>query len=327
MSYSSLIPLIEKTKSPLNPEQFQEKVNIIFHNIEADYYDNNHQNMWNSLQEQIDLLIKDLFDKTEVDKELKMLDIGCGTGLSTHMLLQSKLGENIGNIMLLDTSQKMLEKAVLKAAKWDKPYRIFNGYLHEINETFDVILISSVLHHIPTLDAFLEQVEQKLNSNGILIHLQDPNGDFLDNPTYLKRKYEFKNEKKRRLKKRKTLKYYIYRIYEKIKNKILGHRSFLDKINDELISQGVIVKKMSMSDVWSVTDIHVETDTHFKNTGISFQFLKKQLKNFELIGHHTYSFYGDLKSELSDDFYKNECLWISENRLDGRNISCIWKKK
>jgi uncharacterized protein involved in exopolysaccharide biosynthesis len=55
--------------------------------------------------------------------------------------------------------------------------------------------------------------------------------------------------------------------------------------------------------------------------------LKKQLPNFELIKQRSYAFYSFLKSELPEELQANETLFIAQNELNGRNISCIWIKK
>ena len=55
MSYTSLLPLLKKTGSPLSPEDFQARINVVFHDFESDHYDSMHDDMWESLQEQINL--------------------------------------------------------------------------------------------------------------------------------------------------------------------------------------------------------------------------------------------------------------------------------
>ena len=121
MSYKSLIPLLKKTKSTLSPEDFQERVNIVFHDFEASHYDAMHTDMWESLQQQINLLTEDLFNHKSINsKELSLLDIGAGTGLSTQILLNSKLGQHINQVTLLDTSSNMLKFATEKAKTWGK---------------------------------------------------------------------------------------------------------------------------------------------------------------------------------------------------------------
>src|SRR5690606_38168246 len=110
-----------------------------------------------------------------VREQLSLLDIGCGTGLSSQLLLASELGKSINQITLADTSAEMLEQATQKARSWGKPFKVALGEISQLNETFDVIMISSVLHHIPDIKGFMKEVDRLLNPGGILIHMQDPN--------------------------------------------------------------------------------------------------------------------------------------------------------
>ncbi|TDD98414.1 class I SAM-dependent DNA methyltransferase [Flavobacterium cellulosilyticum] len=326
MSYNLLLPLIKKTGSQLSPEMFQERVNIVFHDHEASHYDNMHRDMWESLQEQINLLIDDLFQKESIQiKKLNLLDIGCGTGLSTQILLNSKLGSHIDYITLLDTSSNMLKHAKEKAKNWNKEYTTVNSYVSDLTEKHNVVIICSVLHHIPDLTLFLNQVDNVLNPGGILIHLQDPNGDYLNDANYLERIRAYKNEMDS-MPKNKNITDMIPKKWKRYINRQLGRKTYIDKINDQLIAENVIKKRMSADQIWSVTDIHVENKHNSITKGISFQFLQKQLINFKLINQRSYGFYGALKSDLNEKYRKSEEGFISDNLLSGRNISCIWIK-
>lgn len=327
MSYDSLIPLIKKAKSTLSPEQFQERVNIVFHDFEASHYDAMHTDMWGSLQQQINLLVDDLFSYKNIEnRKLSLLDVGCGTGLSTQILLNSKLGEYISELTLLDTSPNMLKHATEKAKTWGKNYKTVNAYLGDLDEKFDVIIISSVLHHIPDLEAFLKQVDNALNTGGILIHIQDPNGDHLNDGSYIKRRNQYEKELEA-LPKNKSLNSFIPKPILKSIKRLLNRKDYIDQINDQLLAEKSIGKRMTADEIWSVTDIHVETKGDTVNKGISLEFLKKQLRNFDLIKMRSYGFYGFLKSDLIEKYKDKEEQFIRQNKLDGRNISCIWIKK
>jgi ubiquinone/menaquinone biosynthesis C-methylase UbiE len=326
MKSDSILELIKKTKSKLTPEQFQERVNVVFHDHEAIHYDKLHKDMMESLQEQIDLLVYDVFENHKLPNNLKLLDIGCGTGLSTQFLINSRINSYIDDITLLDTSSNMLKQAEIKATNWNKKYRLINGYLSDLSNKFDLIIISSVLHHIPNLELFLNQVSEKLNSNGILIHLQDPNGDYLNDNIYLKRTKQLFEYKKNKKNDRKWLDYLPKKLKQFIK-RIIGRKSYIDLVNDVLISEKSIYKPMTANEIWSVTDIHVELSDDKETKGISFNFLKNHLKQFDLIKQRSYGFYGELKSELNPDFKENESKFIQENQLNGRNIACVWIKK
>lgn len=326
MSFEKLLPLINKTGSNLSPKAFQERINIVFHNHEAVHYDKLHSDMRESLQEQINFLVNDLLSSDiAILKNLKLLDIGAGTGLSTQMLLNSKIGCHINSITLLDTSINMLKHAEEKAKTWNKEYKIVNADINFLSEKFDIILICSVLHHIPELSTFLKKVDKLLNSGGILIHLQDPNGDNLKNEKYLSNVKEYNNRVKLNSKKI-SIKKMIPKKWKHYINRVIGRKTYIDFVNDQLIKENIIKYRMSADEIWSVTDIHVESEFNNDNAGVSLKFLKGQLVNYKLINQRSYGFYGLLKNELLLEYKIKEDELMHNNSLFGRNISCIWIK-
>ncbi|WP_309640358.1 class I SAM-dependent methyltransferase [Flavobacterium sp.] len=325
MSYSSLIPLLKKTGSPLTVEAFQARINIVFHDHEALHYDAMHQDMWDSLQEQINLLVDDWYEYQEPQQHLSLLDIGCGTGLSTQKLLHSKVGQNIDEITLLDTSSVMLQQAEAKAKMWNKKYTIVNSDIATLKNQYDVIMVCSVLHHIPELADFLKQIDGLLKPGGIFIHLQDPNGDYLNDVVYQQRLQQYEQLVSTSSPKKitdffpKSAKHWI--------NRNLGRKNYIDRINDQLLAEKVIRSRMTADEIWSVTDIHVENKFNTINKGISAVFLKEQLRNFQLIKQRSYAFYSVLKSDLPAELKSNEDSFCASNEYNGRNVSCIWIKK
>lgn len=325
MSYASLLPLLKKTGSVLSVEEFQARINVVFHDHEALYYDSIHQDMWENLQEQINLLVTDWLDFKIPSPNLSLLDIGCGTGLSTQKLLHSPIGEYINQVTLLDTSSIMLQQAEAKAKIWNKKYTLINSDVSTLNNLFDVIIVCSVLHHIPELQPFLNKVDALLKPGGIFIHLQDPNGDYLQDTQYIKRLGAFEAYSNKTHQKKNIAKY-IPKSWKHFINRNLGRKNYIDHINDQLVVEKVIRKRMTADEIWSVTDIHVENKHNALNKGISFEFLKDHLPNFQLIKQRSYAFYSVLKSDLPEELKSNEDQFIAQNELNGRNISCIWIK-
>ena len=322
MSVNTLIPLIKKSGSKLSPSAFQHIVNVVFHDIEAQHYDAIHSEMWESLQEQFDFLANDvLASGKEHGKNLRLLDIGSGTGLSTELLLNTKLGKIIGDIGLLDTSPNMLALAEKRIQKLNKNYTLYNSDVTDIDEKFDIIIVCSVLHHIPDLPAFLNHIAKIQNSGGILIHLQDPNGDFKDDPIYKNRVESYnnrvpKNGQDKTFKKLKNL----------LKSVVGGKKSYIDQVNDVLLEKKAISKRMSSEEIWSVTDIHVEDLPFSTGTGISLKFLKENLSDYSLIKARSYGFFGILKSKLIPEFQDLEEKAILNGEINGRNIAGTWIK-
>ena len=96
------------------------------------------------------------------DKEI--LDFGGGTGL-----LALPLAKQAQSVTLVDISEKMLEQARLKAEQQDiKNIQILEQDLlaNPLEQQFDLIVVSRVLHHMPDLDATLAMFYHHLSENG-----------------------------------------------------------------------------------------------------------------------------------------------------------------
>ncbi|MGK4569280.1 hypothetical protein [Flavobacterium sp. 3HN19-14] len=119
---------------------------------------------------------------------------------------------------------------------------------------------------------------------------------------------------------------YIPKKWRHFINRKLGRKNYIDLVNDKLLATKAIRKRMTADEIWSVTDIHVETKTDTENKGISIQFLKTQLTDFVLVNQRSYGFFGVLKSDLPSEFTATEDRLIKENDLSGRNVSAIWIK-
>ena len=109
-----------------------------------------------AVEEQIDLLS---------DKEI--LDFGGGTGL-----LALPLAKQAKFVTLVDISEKMLEQARLKAEQQDiKNIQFLEQDLlkNPLEQEFDLIVVSRVLHHMPDLDEALSLFHQHLKEDGQLL--------------------------------------------------------------------------------------------------------------------------------------------------------------
>ncbi|MCW1059089.1 class I SAM-dependent methyltransferase [Streptococcus anginosus] len=113
----------------------------------------------NLIRQEVEKQIVDFSDKC-------ILDFGGGTGLvSLPLATQSK------SVMLVDISEKMLEQARLKVEK----QAIENVYLLQqdlltkpLNQLFDIIVVSRVLHHMPNIEKTLAMFRNHLVEDGQL---------------------------------------------------------------------------------------------------------------------------------------------------------------
>ncbi len=292
--------------------QFQQIVNVIFHRFESEVYDSMHRCMWQSLPRQFELLASDILHNASLADGLHLLDVGSGTGLSTELLLRTPLGNKIDRITLLDTSKEMLERTEKRSRRWKRKCEIHLGQIDSIQQRFDIILTCSVLHHIPDLSSFMREVVQHLNSGGVFLHLQDPNGDYLGGP-------DLKKRMERAMPSNGNISFMT-----KIRwrtNRLLGRNNYLAKVNDSLLRQGVIIKPMSDEAMWCFTDIHDSG-----GYGISVEDINRDFPDLKLLAHRSYAFFGRMASELTPTLRRDEELLTRQLHLDGAKVAAAWQK-
>lgn len=103
-------------------------------------------------------------------RRARILDIGCGTGL----LLAELQRRGFYNLWGVDLSPKMIEKA---QQNFKGPLQIANCYkLPFENESFDAVIISSMLHHLPDIPLALKEIERVLQPYGLLF-IREPHRD------------------------------------------------------------------------------------------------------------------------------------------------------
>ncbi|HTH81502.1 MAG TPA: class I SAM-dependent methyltransferase [Mucilaginibacter sp.] len=319
----SLQPLINEKSLIKDADEFNRLVNVIFHDHEAAQYDEVHSEMWKSLPQQYDLIANDIVKLIKPKQQFSLLDVGCGTGLATQMLLDTILGPDITEIHLLDTSGKMLKKAGERSKKWNKKIRITEGDITQLHEKYDVIIISSVLHHIPDISRFLLHLKQLQKIGGILITMHDPAAEAIESELYKKRCEEYNSFKEKQVYIKPTI---FKRAFTKIIN-LLKPQDYIEKINNDLLRKKIIKKPLTAPELWSITDIHVESLPYSASNGISKSSLINGLSEYDLVSYNTYAFFGILKSNLDTLFEQKEQELFLNKDLFGRNFSSAWIKK
>lgn len=101
----------------------------------------------------------------DVDHSIKLLDYGCGIGL-----LSRTIQRNFKNVILhgFDISTEEIKNLV---PELQRPGNRFTSNLDEIDDDYDVILLATVLHHVPpeTRDEVINICYEHLSYKGILI--------------------------------------------------------------------------------------------------------------------------------------------------------------
>jgi 2-polyprenyl-3-methyl-5-hydroxy-6-metoxy-1,4-benzoquinol methylase len=300
-------------------EEFHAAVNVTFHKYESEQYDTLHADMWESLPEQMQLLVQDVLNAApKFPEQIRLLDIGCGTGLATDCFMRTPLGPRVRTVDLIDTSASMLRRAAARAKTWDIPVQQREGIVESIpgEGMYDAIITCSVLHHVPDLPSFMRAVRRLQASGGVFIHLQDPNGDFMNDPQLRQRTAQASThlpEWVQRLAPRRIL----GRLYRELTG--TQGKDYVSKTNRELVENGIIQEPLTVAELFAITDIHVHDDQ-----GISIRDLSALLPDYDLIRQRSYGFFGRLWSTLPPDLKRIEERLIAENALNGGHVAAAW---
>ena len=299
--------------------EFHAAVNVTFHGFESEIYDELHRDMWESLPREIALLAADCVGRGAPER-IQMLDIGCGTGLATDLLLRSPLGPRIAEVDLLDTSAAMLARAEQRR---NKPGETMEGLVERLagRKRYNLVITCSVLHHVPDLESFLRAVKalQSGRPDGSLfVHLQDPNGDFLDDAERKERAGQISGSRLPEWAARLAPR----RVWGRLKREIKGEQGqdYISKTNRELVKAGVISTPLSTAEIFTITDIHVHD-----GGGVSIERMKTWLPEYQLVSRHSYAFFGVLASSLPPRLRAAEEQLARNGALNGEYVAAAWR--
>ena len=303
--------------------EFHAAVNVAFHRFESEHYDELHQDMWRSLPKQVQLLAEDCLEAGAPER-IRMLDIGCGTGLATDSLLKSPLGARVESVDLLDTSAAMLGRAQARRQGWGKPGEALEGLVESLagRKRYNLIITSSVLHHVPDLTSFLHAVTalQQDEPSALFLHLQDPNGDFLNDPGLLERTASCASGKPPEW----LARLHPRRVMGRLLREIKGEQDsdYISRTNQELIRKGFLRSPLTTAEIFAITDIHAQD-----GDGISIRQMKSLLPGYALISSRSYGFFGVLASDLAPVQRAEEEKLIREKAPNGLHVEAAWRSR
>lgn len=113
--------------------------------------------------------IKDILSLFNIEKNCKILDLGCGTGI-----LESYLLKYSNDITAVDFSENMIEKA---REKFPEGIKFLCLDLFEVEGKFDLIFLYSIYPHIFDKEKLAKKLYEILNDNGrfIIFHSEGRN--------------------------------------------------------------------------------------------------------------------------------------------------------
>jgi len=128
---------------------------------------------YSSMRRLCSQLASDVFAHARTHAEVpRVLDLGAGEGSVTSILLD--LG---ARVTAVDLSESQLDELVRKCRAYGDRLNVRKSEIGEAllgAERYDVVVMSSVLHHIPDYMATIQSVIEVLTPNGQFFSFQDP---------------------------------------------------------------------------------------------------------------------------------------------------------
>jgi len=105
----------------------------------------------------------DLVSRIPLDDPETIIDIGCGPGNSTQILLKRWPKADIVGI---DKSEKMIQRAQQDYP--DQKWMVGDASSLDISKKYDIVFSNAVIHWIPDHDVLIQRLFKLVNTNGIL---------------------------------------------------------------------------------------------------------------------------------------------------------------
>ena len=129
-----------------------------------------------SFQRRAQILV---IDKMHLEKGMRILDLGCGTGWGT-IYIATRLG-GTGEVIGLDLSEKMIEQAKQKLSEFiynNVEFEVGSGSSLDYENYFDYVLSTNAFHHFDNKEEIFCKVWKSLKEDSIFL-IQDICNDFL----------------------------------------------------------------------------------------------------------------------------------------------------
>ena len=255
--------------------------NIAYHEAEAKLYDASHPEIekertsWN--------LFAQRFMQNSADRPpMKILDVGCGTGFVATVLHPFlKTGDTyIGSDIcpdMLERVPKMARGAEIRTVVMPADRLAFD------DNSFDIVVVNSALHHFPNVDAALNEMKRVGKPGGILAILHEPNIRF-SKSFFLRQVARFASVLAARVDKSHT---------DRVRP---NYGPVFEHVNNRLIAEGLIDKPLAQKEVQALVDVHSPTARGiFEERGFDpFEWIKTTFCGWPVESVATYNFLGKL---------------------------------
>lgn len=230
------------------------RVNELFHDLEGETYDSVHPEIFQNEVDRWDRILGERLSWK--NSPMTLLDIGTGTGFVGDRLLPHLRDGDM--LICADISEKMLQLTIprLQIAKTGlivKPLKMKDETLALPDDSVDMVMMNSVLHHIPDTRTFLLEINRVLRPDGYLIIGHEPNNRFFRSILLT----QFRTMQQMTPKRLAALFLKRIGLYKRVV--AAKENPLLKQINKALFDEGLIAEPLTHSDLSALIDVHSPT--------------------------------------------------------------------
>jgi SAM-dependent methyltransferase len=314
----------------ISVEDALSEISNTYHHFEAAIYDAAHPDIWQNKSHLADAIQTFVFSKTS--QPVSILDLGCGTGFVSEVVLGINQPQKIEKLVLYDLSEDMVAVARKKFTSPQVQMEFMAGQKDWSTlsaSRFDLVITNAVLHHIPDLEDFCAIVSQLLTPGGIFIAGHEPNASHYKNEELQEENRLFRKFKKARF--RLSWSYWLFKLGLKKAPGKTPYLNIVAKTDEVLLEKKIIIKPIPALYLPKLIDIHVPiTDFDqqpWGEPGFSApDFAASFLPGFKLLSSKTYTHIKDNLAQHYSQWKSKAAALQSRFPDDGADLLMVFQK-
>ena len=321
-----MIAALEQYRPNGSTEVLVAKLNRLYHEYEADGYEENHPEIFEQLPPiWREMLAQSILLLGSSDQKLRILDFGCGTGFEARQCLAGFPSDGIERLVCYDPSEEMLSQCRqgLKHSLQRVEFLSDAGELEQFGP-FDVLITNSVLHHMVDPIAMFRDLSRLLSPAAIWLNGHEPSRRFWENP-------ECRELVGRYRRARRVRRWLNPQCYGRKLARWVGLMELPeDYAARRAFEEAIFERRPSAAMISSLVDYHVVSSERELNgsRGLDFEVLVAGFAGeWELAWRKTYSFLGPHYEGHLAESWRSKARQLAEQfPEDGANCCLLWRR-
>ena len=319
----------ERTISRYGPKlplhQLVERLNVLYHHFEAEYYEFLHPEITRQLPPIWSEMIATA-RRLRGQQSWRVLDFGCGTGFATIQILKGLRGAPIELLTCYDPSAEMLERCRIGIPRLFSHARFTNRLeMTSFDERYNTLVTNSVLHHMPNPMDAIEVLEEWLPPGTIWLCGHEPSSRYYRNA-------DCQQAYKRFLQRRMAKRLVSPAAYRQALSGLTGlGRGPASRTAREAVRLGLMKRKPPPGVIERLVDFHSPRSTADAESGRGFDIQDLEqvfMGRWRLEWYKSYSFLGPFYEGGQTKSWRRRATELAEKYPeDGANFCAVWVKQ